>query len=393
MSTDPAEPLWPGALADNLVRFARVLRAAGMRVGPAATLDSLQAVGLVNLGQREDVKACLRAVFVHSPEDRTLFEHAFRLFFTAPSAIDPALALLLPASEPPPPGTAAPRRVTDALQPPRPRLPQRPPPPKPELNLEATLTWSASEVLRTRDFAQMSAAELDATRRQVARLRFADEPLPIRRTRSAPRGKSLDRRQMLRTAVRSGGDAMPLCFRAPRTAPPPLVILCDISGSMARYTEMLLRFIHALAAARRRVGCFLMGTRLTAVTRTLRGRDIDAALGRCGRLASDWGGGTRLGPCLREFNQRWSRRVLGQGAIVLLITDGLERDSEVDLGAEAARLQRSCRRLVWLNPLLGFDGFQPRAQGIRALLPHVDEFRPVHNLQSLEELAAALARR
>lgn len=393
-----------GVLADNVVHFARTLRAAGLRVGPAAVLDAIAALHVVDLGQREEVRACLSAVFVHHPDELPIFEQTFRLFFRAPrpAGLDELLSLLLPHSQVPgPQKSPVLRRVGEAMQPPQkpPPRPHEPPRPDEEPELDAALSFSARETVRHRDFAEMSATELAAVRRLIAGLRFAAEPVPIRRTRPAPdllkRGPYLDVRRMLKKSLRSAalGGAIPLAFRVRRRVPPPLVVLCDISGSMARYTEMLLRFLHTLLRARRRTQTFVMGTQLTNVTRLLRGRDIDLALARCGQRVSDWGGGTRLYSCLREFNFRWARRVLSQsgGATVLLITDGLERDDAALLGQEADRLHRSCRRLIWLNPLLGFDGFAPLAAGIRALLPHVDEFRPVHNLESLEQLAAALS--
>jgi len=215
-------------------------------------------------------------------------------------------------------------------------------------------------------------------------------PLVTRRTRPAARGE-LDRARTVRAALRGGGELIELARRARIERPPAIVALCDISGSMGRYSEMLLRFLHALLARRQRGHVFLFATRLSNVTRTLHDRDIDAALARCGREVSDWASGTRLGASLHEFNRTWSRRVLAQGAVVLLVTDGLDREDTTELAAEAARLRRSCRRLIWLNPLLRYAGFEPRAAGVRALLPNVDEHRAVHDLNSLAALARALA--
>lgn len=392
---DPTSTASP--LAANVALFARVLRSAGLVIGPASVVDALRALSCIDVSIQKDVRACLRSVFVHRQEDSALFDRAFALFFRAHSDLTAALSLLLPQSPFPQdrPDTI-PRRLADALPPPSSRLqPRRPPAPEPPLEFDASQTASSIEVLRHRDFADMSADELATARRLLSRLRFALDEARTRRMQPAPRHTAwsyVDLRQSLRKSLRDGGSSIPLCFRAPRRQPLPLVVLCDISGSMNRYTEMLMRFIHTLMLARRRVSCFLMGTRLSNVTRWLRGRDIEAALDRCGRQVQDWGGGTRLGHCLRAFNYQWARRVLPQGAIVLLITDGLERDPEVDLAAETARLQRSCRRLVWLNPLLGYEGFAPRAQGIVAMLPHVDEFRPVHNLESMQQLATALSK-
>jgi uncharacterized protein with von Willebrand factor type A (vWA) domain len=199
-------------------------------------------------------------------------------------------------------------------------------------------------------------------------------------------------RATLRAALRSGGSVIPLQYRKRRRKPPPLVILCDISGSMGRYTRMLLHFMHAITNDRDRVHTFLFGTRLTNVTRYLRNKDIDVAVEKCTGAVEDWSGGTRIGESLADFNRYWSRRVLGQGAVVMLISDGLDRDAGRGLDVEMERLHKSCRRLIWLNPLLRFEGFEPKSQGIRAIMPHVDEFRPVHNLESLTELVEALNR-
>jgi uncharacterized protein with von Willebrand factor type A (vWA) domain len=380
-----------GHLAANVMHFARVLRAAGVPIGPAAVVDALRALAVIDLSRRDDFRACLLAVLVRRHEDLDVFDQAFRLFFRDPLGMDAILSLLLPhVTVPPSQRTAGvSRRVAEALHPGIAR--KAPPPPTQEVEIEATLSYSEREALRTKDFASMSAEELQRAREAVARMRLDLDRVPTRRFRCAPRGRRVDMPRTLRAALRAGGHDIPLRFRRTRMERPPLVVLCDISGSMSRYTEMLLRFCHVLVHDRRRVSCFLFGTRLTNVTRALRRREVDAALRDCGAQVTDWSGGTRIGESLAAFNRRWSRRVLGQGAIVLLITDGLDRGDVDGLAAEAERLHKSCRRLVWLNPLLSFAGFEPRAQGVRAILPHVDDFRPVHALESLEQLAEALA--
>jgi hypothetical protein len=216
--------------------------------------------------------------------------------------------------------------------------------------------------------------------------------VPTRRFRPAPRGPRVDMRATLRASLRYAGAMIPLKSRRAVRRHPPLVVLCDVSGSMSRYSRMFLHFLHAITNDRDRVHTFLFGTRLTNVTRQLRHRDVDVALGRVGELVRDWSGGTRIGACVGEFNRLWSRRVLGQGAVALFISDGLDRDLGQGLDKEMERLRKSCRRLIWLNPLLRWEGFEPKSFGIKAILPHVDEFRPVHNLQSLTELASALSR-
>jgi uncharacterized protein with von Willebrand factor type A (vWA) domain len=261
----------------------------------------------------------------------------------------------------------------------------------PEIEVDARFTASGKEVLRGRDFAQMSAAELADARQSIAALTLPEDWKRTRRFRADPRGRRIDQRAMMRAALRTGGDLILPRFRSPREIHPPLVVLADISGSMSQYTRVFLHFVHALSEKRRRVHAFVFGTRLTNISRQMRHRDPDEALADCSAAVKDWSGGTRIGDALGEFNRLWSRRVLGQGAIVLLITDGLERDEVAGLSREMERLHKSCRRLIWLNPLLRFDGFEARARGVRAMLPHVDEFRPVHTLDALSDLCAALS--
>jgi len=214
--------------------------------------------------------------------------------------------------------------------------------------------------------------------------------VPTRRLSPDPHGRRVDMRASLRASLRSGGG-VPLRHRSPKLRHPPLVVLCDISGSMSRYSRMFLHFMHAITNDRDRVHTFVFGTRLTNITRHLRHRDVDVALEKVAEGVEDWSGGTRIGHCLHDFNANWSRRVLGQGAVVLMISDGLDRDAGEGIGDEVERLHKSCRRLIWLNPLLRYAGFEPKSKGIKALLPHVDDFRTVHNLASLGDLAAALA--
>jgi uncharacterized protein len=372
-------------LADNVVHFTRLLRGAGLRLGPASALDALAAAATVDVFHREELFWALHSVLVKRPEDFELFDQAFHLFWRDPEGVNPALAQMLPQIRVPPASTIS-RRVAEAWRPPSPAGTA----PPERIEFDAVLTFSADEVLRTRDFDQMSADELARAKRIVAQMVVALRPVRTRRYAPDPHGERLDLARTVRESRKTFGDLAPLRFRTRVLQPPPLVVLCDISGSMGRYSEMLLHFLHALLAVRTRVHAFLFATRLTNVTRILRRRDVDEALTRCGREVLDWSGGTRLRACLHDFNRTWSRRVLGQGAVVLLVTDGLDRDPEPGLEAEADRLHRSCRRLIWLNPLLRWEGFQPRAQGVRALLPNVDEHRPVHNLESLEALGRAL---
>ncbi|HYO13405.1 MAG TPA: VWA domain-containing protein [Thermoanaerobaculia bacterium] len=373
-------------LAENVIHFTRLLRGAGLRLGPASALDALAAASAIEIFHREELFWALHSVLVKRPEDFELFDQAFHLFWRDPDGVNPALAQMLPQIRVPPASTVS-RRVAEAWRPPSPAGTA----PPERVEFDAVLTFSADEVLRTRDFDQMSADELARAKRIVAQMVVTLRPVRTRRYAPDPHGERLDLARTVRESRKTFGDLAPLRFRTRVLQPPPLVVLCDISGSMGRYSEMLLHFLHALLAVRTRVHAFLFATQLTNVTRILRRRDVDEALARCGQEVLDWSGGTRLRACLHNFNRTWSRRVLGQGAVLLLVTDGLDRDPEPGLEAEADRLHRSCRRLIWLNPLLRWEGFQPRAQGVRALLPHVDEHRPVHNLESLEALGRALA--
>jgi uncharacterized protein with von Willebrand factor type A (vWA) domain len=351
----------------------------------------LSALGIVDVTRRDDVFWALHASWVRKAEDREVFRQAFRLFWRDPDrpvnrVLEELLAMSRMTPERPP--AHARRRVWEGLE----RERQATPRPRPRRDPELVrMAVSDEEVLREKDFEQMSAAEIAEAERQLSRMRLSSRDLIVRRWRPVPARGSVDMRGTLRAAARGGGDAIELKRRRRRTRPPALVVLCDISGSMAGYTRMLLRFVHALTNDRDRVHTFLFGTRLTDVTRSLKRRDPDVALAELGGRVRDWEGGTRIGRSLHDFNRDWGRRILAQGALVLLITDGLERGEPEGLAREAARLRASCRRLIWLNPLLRYADFQPEARGVRALLPHVDDFRPVHNLVSLEALVDALA--
>lgn len=392
-----------GRLADNIAHFARALRKAGLPIGPGRVADAVAAVAAAGFTRREDFFWTLHACFVSRPEHRTVFAQVFRLFWRDPRYLEHMMALMLPAIrgvQQERPAAAAERRAAEALldSSPRPPPAEAPEPPADELRLEIDASRTASELerLRSLDFEQMSTEEIAEARRILARMTLPVPPLPLRRLRADPAGRRLDRRATLRAALRRGGEIARLARAERRTRWPNLVALCDISGSMAQYSRLLLHFLHAVANRRgpgwARVHAFTFGTRLTNITRHLRGRDVDAALAAAGAEAQDWQGGTRIGDCLHAFNRDWSRRVLGSGAVVLLITDGLDRGDPVRLAAEMERLHLSARRVVWINPLLRWEGFAPRAGGIRAMLPHVDSFRAGHSIASLEALAEALAR-
>ena len=384
MAQDQAE----GRLAENILYFARALRAAGIPVGPGAVLDALEAVQVAHVGDREDFYWTLHAVFVKRHEHSILFDQAFRIFFRKRGYIEKLIASMLPgtpagAPKPPPPGA---QRIQEALFG---GLNERED--KSEVEIDARLTVSDREILQKKDFAQMTVAEIAAAKQAIARLTLPLDLLRTRRMAPSRRGHLIDIRRTLRASMKAGGAVIDLKYLGPREKEPPIVALLDISGSMSQYTRLFLHFLHALSEREKGVTTFLFGTRLTNVSRAIRARDPDEALAACSANVTDWSGGTRIASSLREFNKRWSRRVLTQGAVVLLITDGLERDGDDTLSFEMDRLHRSCRRLVWLNPLLRFDGFEPRAKGVRTMLPHVDELRRIHNLDSMTELVGALS--
>lgn len=380
-----------GGLAINLMHFARALRAAGLPVGPGKVLQAVEAVEAVGLTSRADFYWTLHAVFVNRRDQREVFDQAFHVFWRNPDILKRMMGLMLPTirTEAEADRNAMSRRVADAL---RGTAPEAEGPEKTEIEVDAAFTVSAQERLQEKDFEKMSAAEMAEAKQMLARIALPVAEAATRRYRTDPRGERIDPRATLRRMLRSGGDLAELARRRRRTRPPPLVVLCDISGSMTRYSRMLLHFMHAVTNDRDRVYSFVFGTRLTNITRQLRHKDVDVALDAVSAAVEDWSGGTRIGTALHAFNRTWARRVLGQGAVVLLITDGLDRDAGEGLAVEAERLHKSCRRLVWLNPLLRWEGFAPRSSGIRALLPHVDDFRPVHNLNSLAGLADALNR-
>ncbi|MFC3226024.1 VWA domain-containing protein [Marinibaculum pumilum] len=404
MSEVPTPPAAAGEdgghdrFAENIMHFGRVLRRAGLPVGTGRILDAIRAVEVAGIASRHDFYWTLHAVFVSRREHREIFDQAFHVFWRNPKILERMMGMLLPrteggADDPEQQKRDISRRLAEALYPDKgPQEQEGGDDEEEELEIDASFTWSARERLQTMDFESMSTEELALARGAIARLRLPIMEVATRRYRSDPRGARVDMRGTLRGSLRSGGGSIPLKRKRRLTRHPPLVVLCDISGSMSQYSRMFLHFLHALTNDRDRVHTFLFGTRLTNVTRYLRNKDVDAALGQIGSNVEDWSGGTRIGHTLEEFNRLWSRRVLSQGAVVLFISDGLDRDAAEGLEEQIDRLHRSCRRLIWLNPLLRWDGFEPRSAGIRSLLPHVDEFRPLHNLNSLGELADALSR-
>jgi uncharacterized protein with von Willebrand factor type A (vWA) domain len=381
-----------GRLPENVVHFTRLLRAAGLRIGPDRAIDAVRALEIAGATShflnRPDWYWTMSAVLLSREEQRPIFDQAFNIFWRDPKLAERMMSLMLPKAHgrAPKPEEQQSQRLTDALFDQKLKQNQS----EEKIELEARLTFSSREVLQRMDFDTMSAAELAEARRMLGELRL---PLPLIRTRrfkAHPSGNRIDLRRSLKESLRGGGDIIPLVRAARRELHPPLVVLCDISGSMNPYSRMFLHFLHAITNDRDRVSVFVFGTRLTNITRQLRHRDVDVAMSRVAEAIKDWSGGTRIGASLREFNYKWARRVLGQNACVLLVSDGLDREAGEGLAEEMERLSKSCRSLVWLNPLLRYEKFEARPAGVRAMLPYVDLFLPVHNLKSLVDLAKAI---
>ncbi len=378
--------------ARNLVNFSRLLRASGIPVGLDRTLAAIHAIEAVGMSRRDDMHAALSSVLLSRREQQAIFDAAFDAFWRDPKMLERMMAALLPKISGRGDAIAQPKRPARLEQALSATSKPKPPPPAQqegdEHQIDALLTWSDRERLQERDFDSMTIAEFDAACRLVREIGLPIDPIVTRRYRPGTRGR-IDLRGTLRQTARD-----PLCASVARRTravrPPPVVVLIDVSGSMDRYARILLYFAHALMQGKARVTVFAFGTRLTDITRALRHRDPDDAVAAASHAVSDWSGGTRIGPCLDEFTRRWARRVLTGNAALLLVTDGLDRAEDGSLGAAAARLGRFTRQFIWLNPLLRYEGFEPRASGVKALLPHVDRHLPVHSLNSLEDLARAI---
>jgi uncharacterized protein len=377
-----------GQLLSNLVAFGRVLRGLGLDASPGRTIDFAHALDHVRLGSRSDVYHAARSLFVSRYDQIPSFDRAFEAFWRKPAEGSTTLDLRAIGEER---RFRRPALATAREQvPPGRDDPDAPPPREQPPLLQVRLTQSAREILRHKDFAELTAEELEAVRRLIRGLRWSIAQRRTRRHRPGD-GSSVDLRRTLRRNLRHGGEILAWSTRTRTSKPRPLVVLADISGSMEPYTRLLLLFLHALSeSVDRPVEAFVFGTRLTRISRQLSGRDPDEVLAAVSKAVPDWSGGTRIGAALREFNFRWGRRVLGSGAAVLLISDGWDRGEPGLLATEMARLQRNSHRVIWLNPLLGSPDYEPLAQGIRAALPFVDDFLPVHSLASLEDLARRL---
>ncbi|MCA9834982.1 MAG: VWA domain-containing protein [Thermomicrobiales bacterium] len=398
-----------GALIErNLAHFARRLRQAGIKVGTGHVMEMFQAMEVVGPQRRADLAAAMQAIAVYRPDQIPVFQREFDRFWQD-----------ILRAQPPIFEQSAPMDDAANTQPPQ---EQREPEQKkkseeggdeseettisvsadevadeqsdaeePDAPPQDVLMFSAEEALRKKDFGQFTPDELATARRLMARINWKLGTRKTRRMERAHKGESIDQRAMLRGSLRQGGIPIDLRYRRRKEKMRPLVLICDISGSMDRYSRTLLQFVHTLESGLDNVEVFVFGTRLTRITRELRKRDVDQAITDVVNAVDDWSGGTRIGEAVRDFNFRWSRRVLRSNATVVFISDGWDRGDPILLGEEMARLQRSCRRLIWLNPLLGASGYQPLTQGIKAALPYIDYFMPIHNLQSLEALAELLS--
>jgi uncharacterized protein len=370
-------------LAENIVHFARLLRGAGLQIGADRVLAAIAAVEAVGLDRRTDVHAALSAAILDRHEQQDDFDALFDAFWRDPGPLDPSIAVARPATsvgrKPRPPQTG---RVDMALAPPTTDRDRE------EAKDVTRLRFSDRERLQRADFGTMSAVDHEWARNLAERVPPPVAPVLRRRHERAARGR-IDLRRTLQAMARQPHTLTPVYTRPVRELPA-IVVLLDVSGSMEPYARVFLHYVHGLMRRGIKVQIFTFGTRLTPITRCLRHRDADLALKGVAEQVPDWNSGTRIASSLDDFSRHWARRVLGGNAAVLLVTDGLDRDAHGALGEAAARLKRSSHQLVWLNPLLRFDGFEPRAAGLRALLPHVDRFLPVHNLASLLDLGRAL---
>ena len=371
-----ATHLMADAVARHVVTFGRVLREAGLEVGPGRLADALTGLDLVDLARRDDVYWTLRQTLVSRWEDLEAFDAAFRAWFlrapTAPvfrqGTEVTSLRLLRRSAE----RKRAEEEGGESGED------------------QTSLGYSPDELLRRRDFADMTSEEMENVSKLICAIASGRPRRKSRRLRPHHRGRDLDMRRLVRESLGTGGDAIERTFRSRVQVPRKLVVLCDVSGSMEAYARALVLFLHALARSGRGVETFAFGTRLTRLTRELIIRDPEGALQAASERVVDWSGGTRIGHSLKAFNDEWGRRALTRGAVVVIVSDGWEREDAAVVGHEMARLARQAYAVVWVNPLKGHPDYQPLAGGMRAALPHVDRFLSGHNLASLEELADVL---
>jgi uncharacterized protein with von Willebrand factor type A (vWA) domain len=377
-----------GHLLANLLLFGRLLRRLGMDVNAGRMLDLMQALAHIQIGRKNDFYYTARSLLVHRHEDLRFFDQAFELFWRKPA--EEWTTLNLSGL-----GEQAHLRKTPKHQKPLyhssvSKSPSTGKPEQSESRPQIIQTYSDIEVLRRKDFAEMNIDELKRAREQIAELVWQ---LGERRTRRKQPGAGtlFDWRRTLRRNLKYGGEVLKWARREPKFKPRPLVVIADISGSMERYTNLLLQFIYSLSSGLNQVEAFVFSTRLTRISKQLHDRDAERALREVASAVTDWAGGTRIGEALKDFNFKWGRRVLGRGAVVMIISDGWDRGDIPLLHQEMARLSLSSHRLIWLNPLLGHEGYEPLTQGMSTALPYIDDFLPVHNLMSLEQLGETLA--
>ena len=386
MSGRSALPLLQGSLAENIMLFARLLRATGMPVGTGSVLNAIRAVSLIGIESQQDLHTVLLCQFVSRREQMPVFDQTFALFWRNPKLMEKLMGAMLPTLQSDQDQQPLIRRLGEALSSGNTQSSGQD---EEQVELQANLSASESEILQSRDFEQMSKSELQVAKKMLKHLKLPVKPIQTRRHKASVSRAHIDMRRTMQNSLRNS-ELIPLQFKRQITRPPAIIVLCDISGSMAQYSRMFLHFMHAMTNNGDRVHSFLFGTRLTNISRYLRNKDVDLALEETAKAVEDWSGGTRIGFCLKQFNQHWSRRMLGQGAVVILLTDGLDRGEGPELGKQMERLSKSCRQLVWLNPLLRYKKFEPRAEGVRIMLPYVDVFRSAHNINSLAELPALL---
>ena len=382
-------------LSDNVLYFARVLRSAGIPIGSGRILEAIEAINKIGLADKSIFYWALHSVFVYKNEHREIFDQTFKIFWKNPRLLEKMMQLALPRLNT---GTTETsdsdinRRVQEAFN--TDNISEDnyvDASTEDELEFDAVMTYSESELLQGMDFEQMSSDEINKAKKVIAQMNLSIPQVKSRRFKSSSLRRKIDLRQSLKGANKFCGEYIPLRYKSRKDKHPPIIAICDDSGSMSRYSRMLLHFMHVLTTLRNDVHTFLFGTRLTNVTRFLRFKDVDEALAATSSAVEDWSGGTRIGDCLKEFNFNWSRRVLGPGAIVLFITDGLDRGGGIGLSKQIKLIQKSSKRLIWLNPLLRYEEFAPKPTGVKAILPHVDEFRPIHSLESMDQLVNALS--
>lgn len=376
-------------IADNILLFCRTLRQAGLPVGPGQVIEASQAILKTGIERRDDFYFGLRAVLVKDPGQSRLFDQAFHVYFRNPRLLERMMGLLLPTlvtEEDGGGGDATVRRLLETLA-----GEEEPRGDEVVIEVDRSGSYSRSEVLRDKDFEQMSLEEQAAAKVLLRNGLDMLQEIPTRRFRPDRRGRRYDLRRSMQLMLRTNGQLVEVARRTRRYRPPALVLIADISGSMSGYSRMFLHFAHALSSRQQRVHSFVFGTRLTNITRWLAERDVDRALAHVASEVRDWDGGTRIADCLERFNMDWGRRVLSGRAVVIVLSDGLEKDSRARLEVQMQRLRRTADRLIWLNPLLRFDDFEPLASGIKAMLPYVDRFLPAHNINSLVDLGGVLS--